>query len=106
MYRLILLNCLFFTLTAACMAAVKERPPNVIVIFCDDLGYGELPVYRELYKDADKVETAIGSFTPNLDRLAKDGVITPNRRGQGALWGLAKPEESSDGLDSSGDASN
>jgi arylsulfatase A-like enzyme len=75
MYRLILLNCLFFTLTAACMAAVKERPPNVIVIFCDDLGYGELPVYQVLYKDADKVETAIGSFTPNLDRLAKDGVI-------------------------------
>ncbi|MEQ8849183.1 sulfatase-like hydrolase/transferase [Botrimarina sp.] len=45
------------------------------MIFCDDLGFGELPVYRALYEDSDAVETAIGSFTPNLDELARRGVV-------------------------------
>lgn len=41
----------------------KKRPPNFIVIFCDDLGYGD-----------------IGSFgstkhrTPNIDRMAREGM--------------------------------
>jgi len=75
MIRPILLNCLLFALSTACLAAEKERPPNVIVVFCDDLGYGELPVYRKLYQGSAEVQTAIGSFTPNLDRLAKDGIV-------------------------------
>ena len=39
-----------------------ERPPNVVIVFCDDLGYGDLgcfghPTIR----------------TPNLDRMAREG---------------------------------
>ena len=30
----------------------NHSPHNVVVILCDDLGYGELPVYRKLYKEA------------------------------------------------------
>ena len=47
----------FFTLSAQ-----SEDPPNFVVIFCDDLGYGD-----------------IGSFghpiiqTPNIDRMAVEG---------------------------------
>ncbi len=43
--------------------AVGKRPPNVIVILADDLGYGDLGSYgSRLIK------------TPNLDRLARQGV--------------------------------
>lgn len=37
--------------------------PNIIVIFCDDLGYGDLGCYG-----------STKNRTPNIDRLAKDGV--------------------------------
>lgn len=76
MFRPIFLLCLCVILSTTGLAAEKKnRPPNVVVIFCDDLGYGELPVYRNLYLDGDQTQTAIGSFTPNIDRLAKGGVV-------------------------------
>ncbi len=41
----------------------QPRPPNVVLIFTDDQGYGDLGVYGA--KDFE---------TPNLDRLAKEGI--------------------------------
>lgn len=43
--------------------AEPERPPNVIYILADDLGYGELGSYGQ-----EKIKT------PNLDRLAGEGL--------------------------------
>ncbi len=43
-------------------AIAAERPPNVVLIFADDLGYGDVGCYG-----ATKVKT------PNIDRLAKEG---------------------------------
>jgi arylsulfatase A-like enzyme len=40
-----------------------ERPPNVVIIYADDLGYGNVGCYG-----------AQGYETPHLDRLAADGV--------------------------------
>lgn len=59
----------------------EENPPNIVLIFADDLGYGDLGCYG-----ATKVKT------PNIDRLAKEGrkftdahsasaVCTPSRYG-------------------------
>lgn len=42
--------------------AEGNRPPNVILIFADDLGYGDLGCYG-----------GAGGLTPNLDRLAAEG---------------------------------
>jgi arylsulfatase A len=39
-----------------------ERPPNIVLIYCDDLGYGDLGCYGSSIR------------TPNIDRLAADGV--------------------------------
>lgn len=39
-----------------------ERAPNIIVLFADDMGYGDLSCYGSTKND-----------TPNLDRLAADG---------------------------------
>ncbi len=46
----------------ATAAAQQARKPNVIIVYADDLGYGDLGCYGGKIK------------TPNLDRLAKEGV--------------------------------
>ncbi|HTN74284.1 MAG TPA: sulfatase, partial [Pirellulaceae bacterium] len=46
----------------AAIAAEESRPPNIVLIFADDLGYGDLGCYGAQH-----------TKTPELDRLAKDG---------------------------------
>ncbi len=43
--------------------AADPAPPNIVIIFCDDLGYGDIGV-----------NGAKGYATPNIDRLAAQGV--------------------------------
>ena len=42
---------------------MKNRPPNIVIIFTDDQGYADIGVYG-----------AQGFQTPNLDRLANEGI--------------------------------
>src|SRR6185436_7871936 len=44
-------------------SASAAKPPNIVLIFCDDLGYGDVGCYG-----------AKGYKTPNIDRLAKEGM--------------------------------
>ncbi len=50
------------TLVPACQRS-PARPPNIILILADDLGYGELGSYGQ-----EKIRT------PNIDRLAEEGM--------------------------------
>src|SRR5688572_20901384 len=43
--------------------AQAQRPPNVVLVMMDDLGYGDLGSYG-----------ATDVRTPNIDRLAREGV--------------------------------
>lgn len=53
-----------FTLTVFLSSGLPaERPPNFIVIYCDDLGYGDIGPFG-----------AQGYATPNLDRMAAEGM--------------------------------
>jgi arylsulfatase len=54
--------CLVCWFTATTVAAEPPPRPNVVIVFCDDLGYGDLGVYG-----------AQGYATPNLDRMAAEG---------------------------------
>jgi len=59
-------RCFLKTAAAAALCAplarAAARPPNVVLIYADDLGYGDLGCYGSPIR------------TPNLDRLAADGV--------------------------------
>ncbi|MBC8356025.1 MAG: sulfatase [Planctomycetes bacterium] len=62
-------NCLTYCfLIIASLAVIShpanaaDRPPNVVVIFIDDMGYGDIGPFG-----------AEGYETPNLDRMAKEG---------------------------------
>lgn len=53
-------------LLSGCMNAtppVTDRPPNIVIVFADDLGYGDLGVYGHPTIQ-----------TPNLDRMAAEGM--------------------------------
>jgi len=90
-------------LTTACLSeqgTVKhDRPPNVIIILADDMGYGDIGIYG-----------SENNLTPNLDRLGMEGqkwtnfyaassVCTPSRAG--LLTGI---EPSKIGMASDGEA--
>ena len=57
------LMILWIAYSAAALAQANNRKPNIIYIYADDLGYGELGSYGQT-----KIKT------PNLDRLAKEGI--------------------------------
>ena len=61
MSRIMLVVCVVVGFAGSAMAA--ERKPNVIVLFADDLGYGDLGCYGHPTID-----------TPNLDRMAAEGM--------------------------------
>ena len=48
------------------LANTASEKPNIIFIFSDDMGYGDLG-----YTGSSQIKT------PNLDKLAKDGIIFP-----------------------------
>src|SRR4051794_15960939 len=60
-------NRAVLSLLAVCLVAPARakdaRLPNVVIVYADDLGYGDLGCYG-----------AKGWETPNLDRMAKEGV--------------------------------
>src|SRR4030095_7492146 len=64
MLRLTSLLLLLLSFTPASLgASPSPRPPNLVIIFCDDLGYNDLGCYG-----------AKGYETPNIDRLAREGM--------------------------------
>jgi arylsulfatase A-like enzyme len=52
-----------FLCSTASGAAAADTPPNIVLIFADDLGYGDVGCFG-----------AKGYATPNIDRLAREGV--------------------------------
>ncbi len=56
----------FLASAAGALSAAPARTPNIVVIFCDDLGYGDLGCYGGALA------------TPNIDSIARDGLRFTN----------------------------
>ncbi len=57
------------------LAGEKATRPNILFIFCDDLGYGDVGVFYQNERKAQE-DPAIPHFgTPAIDTLARDGVM-------------------------------
>ena len=62
--RIIMMNRRHFLgLASASTFTAASRPPNIVLILADDLGYGDLSCYGNTRHR-----------TPNLDRMAREGV--------------------------------
>ena len=81
LFAILLLTCSLYSHTNVHAQGLANNPPNFIIIFADDLGYGDLGVYGHP-----------SIKTPNLDRMANEGqkwtnfyaaasVCTPSRAG-------------------------
>ncbi|MDR3638647.1 MAG: sulfatase-like hydrolase/transferase [Isosphaeraceae bacterium] len=57
-----------------------QRPPNVVLLFADDLGYGDVGCFG-----------AKGYRTPNIDGLARDGTMQGQEPGRDGKPGRYKP---------------
>src|SRR5687768_5078595 len=57
------ISLLLLGLGNASVAAASDRPPNFVLIYTDDQGYGDVGCFG-----------AKGFATPNLDRLAREGM--------------------------------
>ncbi|MBR9999555.1 MAG: sulfatase [Cyclobacteriaceae bacterium] len=55
---------LFFLLIDGCETEEKEQLPNIVIIYTDDQGYGDIGTFG-----------ATGFTTPNLDKMAHDGML-------------------------------
>uniref|UniRef100_A0A8C8TXS4 N-acetylgalactosamine-6-sulfatase n=1 Tax=Peromyscus maniculatus bairdii TaxID=230844 RepID=A0A8C8TXS4_PERMB len=49
------------------LASGAPQPPNIVLMLMDDMGWGDLGVYGEPSRE-----------TPNLDRMAAEGMLFPN----------------------------
>jgi arylsulfatase A len=58
-----LMFVLLLLTTALPVHAKKARPPNIVVILADDLGYGDVGAYGQ-----ESIRT------PNIDQLAREGI--------------------------------
>ena len=61
-YATAALALLLLSVNVVAGQAASEQPPNIVFMFADDLGYGDLSCYGHPY-----------AKTPALDQLAKEG---------------------------------
>lgn len=63
------------------VAQQQERPPNIVLIFCDDLGYGDLSGYGSVWNQTPEIDRMMVEGLRFSDFYAGAPVCTPSRAG-------------------------
>ncbi|WP_109831718.1 sulfatase family protein [Reichenbachiella versicolor] len=66
------------------LLVAKDKLPNIIVVLADDIGTGDISAYRRLHFDKVILET------PNIDKLAEEGVMFTNAHSPAALCATSR----------------
>ncbi|MDO6736344.1 arylsulfatase [Wenyingzhuangia sp. 2_MG-2023] len=66
------------------LQAQKHTKPNVIVVLADDIGTGDISHYRKMHSNNIILET------PNIDKLANQGVVFTNAHAPAALCATSR----------------
>ncbi len=77
----IIIVMVFFPMNAQDVVKAKTsapQKPNIIFILTDDLGYGDLGVLFQNQLAKNNPSGTPREFTPNLDRMASEGVLLPH----------------------------
>jgi arylsulfatase A len=64
---------------AACAIAQAEPPPNVVLILCDNLGYGDVGCYGSTKHRTPHIDRLAAEGMQFTDTYAASGVCTPSR---------------------------
>ncbi|WP_435895383.1 arylsulfatase [Oceaniferula spumae] len=68
----LLKNLFIFSLLASPLTAATK--PNILFIFCDDLGYGDLGVFNQKQREKANEADKPWFTTPHIDQLAAEGM--------------------------------
>lgn len=72
---LALLACLSCTSIAPTEQDKNDRPPNILFILTDDLGWGDLGTFYQNQRRETGDQTQPFQFTPHLDEMASQGIM-------------------------------
>ena len=71
--RIAALCAALFTMATAAPAAAQDAPPNILVIWGDDIGQSNISAYTR---------GMVGYRTPNIDRIAAEGMLFTDYYGE------------------------
>ena len=66
------------------MAPTPEKRPNILIIWGDDIGMWNISAYHR---------GMMGGSTPNIDRIAKEGMIFMDHYGQASCTAGRAPSD-------------
>jgi arylsulfatase A-like enzyme len=73
--KIIIILFLSFSIVLTVQCQVPTKKPNIIFILTDDLGYGDIGVFYQNYRQKINNRSEPWFITPNLDKMAKEGVM-------------------------------
>src|SRR5688572_26452635 len=68
-------------LPAICGAADTPKPPNIVLFFCDDMGYGDLGCYGSKTNPTPHIDALAARGVRFTDFYATQAVCTASRAG-------------------------
>lgn len=88
-----------FSATITGLSATESKPPNVVLIFVDDLGYGDLSCYGATHIQTPHIDKLAAQGRKFTDAHSASAVCTPSRYGlltgeypmRANIWGPSHP---------------